>query len=96
MLATGAHERPVVFTDNDRPGVMLAAAARTYANRYGVLPGRRAVVFTTNDSAYTAALDLVDAGVDVTALVDVRPWPAGITPHPCRGRPRYTASRHAC
>jgi sarcosine oxidase, subunit alpha len=77
VLATGAHERPVVFTDNDRPGIMLAAAARTYANRYGVLPGRRAAVFTTNDSAYTAALDLLDAGVDVAVVVDVRPWPAG-------------------
>ncbi len=76
VLATGAHERPIVFTDNDRPGVMLASAARTYANRYGVRPGRRAVVFTTNDTAYPAALDLVDAGVEVAALVDIRPWPA--------------------
>ena len=44
VLATGAIERPLVFADNDRPGVMLARAARTYARRYGVLPGRRAVV----------------------------------------------------
>ncbi|NUK13609.1 FAD-dependent oxidoreductase, partial [Streptomyces lunaelactis] len=58
VLATGAHERSLAFADNDRPGVMLAASARTYAHRYGVLPGRRAVVFTTNDSAYEAALDL--------------------------------------
>src|SRR5947207_7505442 len=76
VLATGAHERPIAFTDNDRPGIMLAAAARAYANRYGVRPGRRAVVFTTNDSAYPAALDLVGAGVEVLAVVDVRPWPA--------------------
>jgi sarcosine oxidase subunit alpha len=81
VLATGAHERPIVFTDNDRPGIMLASAARTYANRYGVLPGRRAVVFTTNDSAYPAALDLLDAGVDVAGVVDVRPWPAGTWAH---------------
>ncbi|MGW0942973.1 sarcosine oxidase subunit alpha family protein [Streptomyces sp. NPDC002623] len=72
VLATGAHERSLAFADNDRPGVMLAASARTYVNRHGVLPGRRAVVFTTNDSAYAAALDLDAAGVDVTAIVDTR------------------------
>ncbi|MFJ9906602.1 sarcosine oxidase subunit alpha family protein [Streptomyces sp. NPDC101152] len=75
VLATGAHERSLAFADNDRPGVMLAASARTYVNRYGVLPGRHAVVFTTNDSAYAAALDLHRAGVDVTAIVDTRPEP---------------------
>ncbi|MBB3084523.1 2Fe-2S iron-sulfur cluster-binding protein [Geodermatophilus sabuli] len=73
VIATGAHERPVVFTDNDRPGVMLAGAARTFLHRYGVLPGREAVVFTTNDSAYDAALDLSRAGVRVQAVVDARP-----------------------
>jgi sarcosine oxidase subunit alpha len=73
VLATGAHERPVVFADNDRPGVMLAGAARTFLHRYGVLPGREAVVFTTNDSAYDAALDLHRAGVRVHAVVDARP-----------------------
>ncbi len=73
VVATGAHERPVVFADNDRPGVMLAGAARTYLHRYGVLPGRTAVVFTTNDSAYDAAADLHRAGVHVRAVVDARP-----------------------
>jgi sarcosine oxidase subunit alpha len=72
VLATGAHERSLAFADNDRPGVMLVASARTYANRYGVLPGRRAVVFTTNDSAYAAALDLAAAGVEIPAIVDTR------------------------
>ncbi|MGY1806941.1 2Fe-2S iron-sulfur cluster-binding protein [Blastococcus sp. SYSU D00669] len=73
VVATGAHERPVVFADNDRPGIMLAGAARTFLHRYGVLPGREAVVFTTNDSAYDAALDLHRAGVRVQAVVDPRP-----------------------
>ena len=72
VLATGAHERPLVFPGNDRPGTMLAGAARTYLHRYGVLPGRRAVVFTCNDSAYAAAVDLHDAGVEIAAVVDVR------------------------
>ncbi|WP_413250077.1 2Fe-2S iron-sulfur cluster-binding protein [Sinomonas flava] len=72
VLATGAHERPVVFADNDRPGIMLASAARTYLNRYGVRPGSSAVVFTTNDSAYATATDLAAAGVPVAAVVDAR------------------------
>ncbi|MGV4981099.1 sarcosine oxidase subunit alpha family protein [Streptomyces sp. NRAIS3] len=75
VLATGAHERSLAFGDNDRPGVMLASSARTYLHRYAVLPGRHAVVFTTNDSAYAAALDLAAAGVDITAIVDTRPEP---------------------
>ena len=73
VLATGAHERPLVFADNDRPGVMLAAAVRTYLNRYAVLPGRRVVVATTNDSAYDTVADLHAAGVSVAAVVDARP-----------------------
>jgi sarcosine oxidase subunit alpha len=73
VLATGAHERPVVFADNDRPGTMLAASARTYLHRYGVSCGQTAVVFTTNDSAYRTAIDLADAGVHIAAIVDARP-----------------------
>ncbi|MDQ0964490.1 sarcosine oxidase subunit alpha [Streptomyces sp. B4I13] len=75
VLATGAHERSLAFADNDRPGVMLASSARTHVNRHGSLPGRHAVVFTTNDSAYAAALDLASAGLAVTAIVDTRPEP---------------------
>ena len=76
VLATGAIERPLVFPNNDRPGVMLASAASTYVNRYGVTPGSRAVVFTNNDSAYRTALDLASAGVLVSAIVDLRPEPS--------------------
>jgi sarcosine oxidase subunit alpha len=71
-LATGAHERPLVFAGNDRPGIMLADSLRAYVNRYGVAPGRRAVIATCGASAYTAAADLKAAGLEVT-LVDVRP-----------------------
>ncbi|MFH8573716.1 2Fe-2S iron-sulfur cluster-binding protein [Streptomyces sp. NPDC017993] len=72
VFATGAYERPVAFDDNDRPGVMLAGSARTYLNRFGVLAGQRAVVFTTNDSAYPAAVELADAGMRIAAVVDAR------------------------
>ncbi|MBG0850852.1 sarcosine oxidase subunit alpha family protein [Streptomyces spinoverrucosus] len=75
VLATGAHERSLAFADNDRPGVMLASSARAHVNRHGVLPGRHAVVFTTNDSAYAAALDLAPAGLAISAIVDTRPEP---------------------
>ncbi len=81
VLATGAIERPLVFADNDRPGIMLAGAARAYLNRYGVKPGNRAVVFTGNDDAYRAALDMVAAGATVEAIVDLRPEVSGALPH---------------
>ena len=72
VLATGAQERPLVFANNDRPGVMLASAVSAFMNRYGVQPGTRAVVFTNNDSAYRTALRLVTAGIEVAAVVDSR------------------------
>lgn len=80
VLATGAIERPMVFADNDLPGVMLASAARAYVNRYGVKPGRRAVVFTNNDDAYRTAVDLSAAGVEVAAVVDSRARADGVLP----------------
>ncbi|MEW9305397.1 sarcosine oxidase subunit alpha family protein [Labrys neptuniae] len=73
VIAAGAIERPLVFPENDRPGIMLADSARTYVNRYGVKPGNRAVVFTACDSAYQAALDLKAAGVDIAVIADIRP-----------------------
>jgi sarcosine oxidase subunit alpha len=73
VLATGAIERPLVFADNDRPGILLAAAVREYVNSYGVLAGRESVVFTNNDDAYRTALALDDAHAKVTAIVDLRP-----------------------
>ncbi|MEU3486854.1 sarcosine oxidase subunit alpha family protein [Streptomyces massasporeus] len=76
VLATGAHERPLVFAGNDRPGVMLSSAVRTYLNRYAVVPGSRAVVSTTNDSAYDTVADLHAAGIDIAAVVDARPEPS--------------------
>ncbi len=72
VLATGATERPLIFANNDRPGIMLASAVSTYANRYAVKPGSRAVIFTNNDSAYQSALDLKAADVEVVAVVDAR------------------------
>jgi sarcosine oxidase subunit alpha len=71
VVAAGAHERPIAFADDDRPGTMLASSAGLYADRFGVMPGTRAVVFTTNHSGHDAALALADAGLDLAAIVDV-------------------------
>ena len=75
VLATGAIERPLVFGNNDKPGVMLASAAQRYANQYAVKAGERAVIGTNNDSAYAAALDLSAAGIAVAAIADARAEP---------------------
>ena len=71
ILATGAIERPLVFGGNDKPGVMLANAARTYLNRYAILPGENVVVCTNNDSAYETAAEFARAGATVT-LAEMR------------------------
>jgi sarcosine oxidase subunit alpha len=78
VLAQGVHERPLVFGGNDKPGVMMAGAVRSYINRYAVIPGHRAVVYTNNDDAYKTALALHHAGVKVAAVVDQRPAPSSV------------------
>ncbi|MDX3927684.1 MAG: sarcosine oxidase subunit alpha [Shinella sp.] len=75
VLATGAIERHMVFANNDRPGIMLASAARTYLNHFGVAVGRKVGVYTAHDSAYEAAFDLKRAGITVAAIVDSRDKP---------------------
>ncbi|WP_454684314.1 sarcosine oxidase subunit alpha [Ancylobacter moscoviensis] len=80
VLATGALERPLVFPENDRPGVLLADSGRTYLNRYGVRPGERAVIFTACDAGYRAALDLKAGGVAIAAIADLRPELTGELP----------------
>ncbi|UJW87312.1 sarcosine oxidase subunit alpha family protein [Devosia sp. SL43] len=70
IVAAGAEERPMVFGGNDVPGVMLAGAMRTYANRYGIAPGRRVAVFTAGPSGYRTAADLEALGVEVVAIID--------------------------
>jgi len=72
ILATGAIERPLVFGNNDLPGIMLASAVSTYINRYAVLPGRKAIVCGNNDSIYATARHLHEAGARVVAVADAR------------------------
>ncbi len=72
VLAAGATERPIAFGNNDRPGVMLAGAARSYSNRFGVTPGQEVAVFTNNDDGWRTAQDLVAKGVHIPAIIDSR------------------------
>ncbi|WP_295528793.1 glycine cleavage T C-terminal barrel domain-containing protein, partial [Novosphingobium sp. Chol11] len=72
IMATGATERPIVFDGNDRPGIMLAGAVSAYVHRYGVLPGKRAVLVIAADSGWEVAGDLLDAGVAIAAVIDLR------------------------
>jgi sarcosine oxidase subunit alpha len=78
ILATGAIERPLVFPDNDRPGVMSAFAARAYLARHGVRAGQAVVVLTGNDSGWRTAEALALAGSE-PVIVDLRP---DVAPHP--------------
>jgi heterotetrameric sarcosine oxidase alpha subunit len=72
IVAAGAIERPIAFGGNDRPGVMMSSAVRTYLNRFGVAAGRRAAIFTATDDGWRTAVDLAAAGVAVEAIVDAR------------------------
>jgi sarcosine oxidase subunit alpha len=77
VLATGAHERPLVFANNDLPGCMVASSLSHYIHRFAVVPGNSLVLMTNNDSAYQSALDWQDAGRQVVAIVDTRKEPEG-------------------
>lgn len=72
VLATGSIEQPLVFRNNDLPGIMQASAAQRLIRQFGVRPGRRAVIATANADGYAAALDLLSAGIEVAAILDLR------------------------
>ena len=71
IIATGAIERPLVFNNNDRPGIILANSVNKYLNFYGVASGLNNFIFTNNDSAYEAAISLFDKGISVK-IIDIR------------------------
>jgi len=71
VVSTGSIERPLVFGNNDRPGILLASAAKEYIKKYGVLVGKKPIIFTNNDSAYDTAIEFKKNGVD-PLVIDVR------------------------
>ncbi|MDA9852987.1 sarcosine oxidase subunit alpha family protein [Candidatus Pelagibacter sp.] len=72
IVATGSLERPLVFNNNDRPGIMLSSAVKKYADYYGVATGQKNVFFTNNDTAYESAISLNKKGIKVEAIIDIR------------------------
>ncbi|WP_419738781.1 sarcosine oxidase subunit alpha family protein [Ruegeria sp.] len=78
LIATGAIERPIAFENNDRPGILLAGAVRSYANRWAATPAQSVVVFANNDDAHQTARDLIAQGIKVPAIVDTRPDAADV------------------
>lgn len=75
LVAAGSFDQPVVFRNNDLPGILLTSAAQRLMKLYAVKPGNRAVLLTGNDDGYLAALDLQEQGVSVAAVVDMRAAP---------------------
>ncbi|MCX7627821.1 MAG: 2Fe-2S iron-sulfur cluster-binding protein [Methylophilaceae bacterium] len=72
IIASGAFEQPAVFRNNDLPGVMLGSAAQRLIHRYAVKPCERAVVLAGHDLARRVTLDLIAAGVEIAAYVELR------------------------
>ena len=72
VIATGAIERPLIFNNNDRPGILLSSSIKKYIDYYGVKCGTKISIFTSNDSAYETVLSLYKNGVKVNSIIDIR------------------------
>ena len=72
IVATGSLERPLIFDNNDRPGIMLSSAVKKYSDYYGVACGKKNIFFTNNDTAYESAISLFNKGINVEAIIDIR------------------------
>ena len=72
IAATGSIERPLIFNNNDRPGIILSSAIKKYSNYYGVVCGKENILFTNNDSAYETAISLFNKGIKINAIIDIR------------------------
>ena len=72
IIATGAMERPLIFNNNDKPGIILSSSIKKYIDYYGVKCGQKVSLFTNNDSAYETAISLNNSGVIVNSVVDIR------------------------
>ena len=72
ITATGSIERPLIFDNNDRPGILLSSAIKRYSDLFGVACGEKNILFTNNDSAYETAISLIQKGINIEAVVDNR------------------------
>ena len=81
VVATGAYETPLIFDNNDLPGVMLGSAVQRLLHLFGVLPGKQVVIVTANEDGWDVAADLQSLGVNVAAIVDERDHNACSSPY---------------
>ncbi len=72
ITATGSIERPLIFDNNDRPGILLSSAIKRYSDYFGVACGEKNILFTNNDSAYETAISLIQKGINIEAIIDNR------------------------
>ena len=72
IIATGAMERPLIFNNNDRPGIILSSSIKKYIDYYGVKCGQKISLFTNNDTAYETAISLIKSGVTINSVIDIR------------------------
>ena len=72
IIATGSIERPLIFNNNDRPGIMLSSSIKKYIDYFGVKCGDKISLFTNNDSAYETAVSLSKSGTTVNSIIDIR------------------------
>ncbi|MXQ07991.1 sarcosine oxidase subunit alpha family protein [Alphaproteobacteria bacterium GH1-50] len=93
VLAAGALERSIAFPSNDRPGILMAGAARSYLHRWGVTPGKRVAIFGNNSDIYRTAKDLSAAGVEIAFVADTRPGESGKGDWPVFQDARVVATR---
>lgn len=81
VVATGAYETPLIFDNNDLPGVMLGSAVQRLLHLFGVLPGKQVAIVTANEDGWDLAADLQSLGVNVAAIVDERDHNACSSPY---------------
>ncbi len=73
IVATGAMEKMIPFENNDLPGVYGAGAIQTLMNTYGIKPGKRVLIVGAGNVGVILAYQLIQAGVEVVAVVEAMP-----------------------
>lgn len=86
IVAAGASERFLIFRNNDLPGVYGAGAVQTLMNVYGVVPGDRVMMIGSGNIGLIVSYQLIQAGVDVAAVVEAAPCIGGYLVHAAKLR----------
>ena len=86
IVATGALEKMIPFQNNDLPGVYGAGAIQTLMNTYGIKPGKRVLIVGAGNVGVILAYQLIQAGVEVVAIVEAMPKIGGYFVHAAKVR----------